>query len=139
MSLSRRDTLFAGLALSACGGVTMEVADAGTRPSGEGWTEFLLADFPSLTEPGGSAVISRPDALLDVWVLHRADDSFAAVWRVCTHGACDVEVRTNEQFECPCHGSVFAIDGTVVRGPATRPLRRFEAVRVGPSLFLRRT
>jgi cytochrome b6-f complex iron-sulfur subunit len=48
-------------------------------------------------------------------------------------------VRTNEQFECPCHGSVFAIDGSVVRGPATRPLRRFEAVRVGPSLFLRRT
>lgn len=138
MSVSRRETLFAGLALSACGGVTMEVVDAGTRPSGDGWTELSLSEFPALAEPGGSAVVTKPDALIDVWVLHRADDSFAAVWRVCTHGACDVEVRAGEQFECPCHGSVFAVDGSVVRGPASRPLRRFEAVRAGSSLFLRR-
>lgn len=135
--ITRRAVLAGGLALSACGAGASLVVDAGTRPEGPGWEEFPLAGYPALGEPGGSAVLERPDALINVWVVHLEDGSFAAVWRVCTHGACEVESR-GAQFECPCHGSIFALDGSVVRGPATRPLRRFEAVRFGDSLFLRR-
>ncbi len=138
MSWTRREALLAGLALSACGPAAM-VSDAGSRPEGSGWTEFPLADFPSLAQAGGSAVLEDAEALINVWVLHRADGSFAAVWRVCTHGACDVAPVAGEQFECPCHGSIFAVDGRVLRGPATRGLRRFDAVRFGESLFLRRS
>jgi cytochrome b6-f complex iron-sulfur subunit len=32
-----------------------------------------------------------------------------------------------DRFECPCHGSVYAPDGTVVNGPATQPLRSYPA------------
>lgn len=135
--ITRRAALAGGLALSACGAVSSGVGDAGSRPEGAGWEEFPLVDYPSLSAPGGSAVLERPDALVDVWVLHLTDGTFVAVWRVCTHGACNVEPR-GAQFECPCHGSIFALDGAVVRGPATRPLRRFDAVRWGESLFLRR-
>ena len=35
--------------------------------------------------------------------------------------------EAKKQFLCPCHNSVFAIDGNVVAGPAPRPLDRFEA------------
>ena len=119
--------------------VSTPVVDAGDPPRGPGWSEFALSDFPSLDMVGGSAVFERPEALINAWVVHRADDTFAAVWRVCTHGACDVAPRADETFECPCHGSVFGIDGHVIQGPATRPLLRFEAVRAGGSLFLRRT
>lgn len=135
MRLERREVLAAGLSLTACGGA--DVVDAGVAPPGDGWEVFTLADFPALLTPGGAAVLQRPDALIDVWVLHLADGRWAAVWKVCTHGACDVAPK-GEQLECPCHGSVFAADGAVVRGPATRPLLRFEAVRVGGQLFLRR-
>lgn len=135
--ITRRAALVGGLAYSACGAGTSLVVDAGTRPEGTGWEEFSLAQYPALETPGGSAVLERPDALINVWVLHLDDGAFAAVWRVCTHGACDVAPQ-GQQFECPCHGSIFALDGSVVRGPATRPLRRFEAVRFGGSLFLRR-
>ncbi len=138
--ISRRAILAGGLAFSACGGmVSTPVVDAGDPPRGPGWSEFALSDFPSLDVVGGSAVFERPEALINAWVVHRADDTFAAVWRVCTHGACDVAPRADETFECPCHGSVFGIDGHVIQGPATRPLLRFEAVRAGGSLFLRRT
>jgi cytochrome b6-f complex iron-sulfur subunit len=42
---------------------------------------------------------------------------------VCTHLGCVVpwSAATNK-FMCPCHGSQYAPDGSVVRGPAPLPL-----------------
>jgi Rieske Fe-S protein len=41
----------------------------------------------------------------------------------CTHRACTVD-KKHDGFECPCHGSKFAMDGQVVEGPANKPLPR---------------
>lgn len=93
--------------------------------------------MPALGEPGSAAIVSRPDALLDVWVLHGKDGCFRAVWRFCTHGACAVEPRDDALF-CPCHGSRFSETGEVLVGPATKALRSFAVVREGDTLFLER-
>ncbi|MFE6462386.1 FAD-dependent oxidoreductase [Streptomyces cinereoruber] len=43
--------------------------------------------------------------------------------RRCTHMGCELGFDEAEQtWECPCHGSRFAADGSVLQGPATRPL-----------------
>ena len=43
---------------------------------------------------------------------------------VCTHLYCLVSWNPAERtWDCPCHGSCFAGDGTVTHGPATRSLR----------------
>lgn len=43
----------------------------------------------------------------------------------CTHLGCIVHFNDAEQaWECPCHGSRFAIDGSVMQGPANRPLEQ---------------
>jgi menaquinol-cytochrome c reductase iron-sulfur subunit len=55
-----------------------------------------------------------------VFVL-RDDDRFRAVSAVCTHLGCTVD-KTAEGFRCPCHGSAFSAEGTVLGGPAPRPL-----------------
>eukprot|EP00555_Chaetoceros_dichaeta_P003165 CAMPEP_0198248490 /NCGR_PEP_ID=MMETSP1447-20131203/238_1 /TAXON_ID=420782 /ORGANISM="Chaetoceros dichaeta, Strain CCMP1751" /LENGTH=213 /DNA_ID=CAMNT_0043932889 /DNA_START=40 /DNA_END=678 /DNA_ORIENTATION=+ len=42
---------------------------------------------------------------------------------VCTHLGCVVPWSApNNKFMCPCHGSQYAADGHVVRGPAPLPL-----------------
>jgi len=42
----------------------------------------------------------------------------------CTHLGCTFPWNpVDQQFQCPCHGSRYDPDGTVVRGPANLPLK----------------
>jgi nitrite reductase/ring-hydroxylating ferredoxin subunit len=53
------------------------------------------------------------------------DGTLHAVSARCTHLGCQVAWNSAERsWDCPCHGSRFAPDGSVLCGPATRPLRR---------------
>jgi glycine/D-amino acid oxidase-like deaminating enzyme/nitrite reductase/ring-hydroxylating ferredoxin subunit len=50
-----------------------------------------------------------------------------AVSPVCTHLGCHVKFNSAEtSWDCPCHGSRFAVDGTVLDGPAVMALERRE-------------
>lgn len=55
----------------------------------------------------------------------------------CTHLGCTVHWAAAEnRFKCPCHGSQFAADGAVLRGPAQRPLDRLPVQRRGEDVFV---
>ncbi len=53
--------------------------------------------------------------------MFRDSEGVHAVSTICTHLGCVVK-PTTEGFECPCHGSRFAVDGEVTRGPAPQAL-----------------
>ncbi len=54
----------------------------------------------------------------------RRENEFRVISALCTHLGCTVQWQS-ENFECPCHGSRFAADGSVIAGPAPRPLPWF--------------
>jgi nitrite reductase/ring-hydroxylating ferredoxin subunit len=46
---------------------------------------------------------------------------------VCTHAKCIVNWNQEEKsWDCPCHGARYAIDGSVLNGPAERALPKLE-------------
>ena len=60
------------------------------------------------------------------WVVRKDDQNVVAFTPQCTHLACAYHWEEKDtKFFCPCHNSVFAIDGKVVSGPAPRPLDRY--------------
>jgi Rieske Fe-S protein len=68
---------------------------------------------------GGGQILTGPKIV----VTQPTAGAFKAFTAVCTHQGCTVGTVANGTIDCPCHGSKFSIkDGSVVNGPATRPL-----------------
>lgn len=62
------------------------------------------------------------------YVVQNEDGLQALYWK-CVHLGCTVPFNAGENdFHCPCHGSVFDIDGARIGGPATRRLDRMPIV-----------
>ncbi|HUA86791.1 MAG TPA: ubiquinol-cytochrome c reductase iron-sulfur subunit [Bryobacteraceae bacterium] len=60
------------------------------------------------------------------WVVRMNAQDVVAYSPSCTHLGCAYhwDAQTKE-FLCPCHTSIFSIDGKVLSGPAPRPLDRY--------------
>lgn len=71
--------------------------------------------------PGDAAVVRSGEEQLAV---HRDDDGqLDVVSAVCTHaGGIVLWNKSDSQWACPCHGSKFSPNGSVVHGPADAPL-----------------
>jgi cytochrome b6-f complex iron-sulfur subunit len=83
-----------------------------------------VATTPPLQAVGGSFVVTAPGDRIVVVRVSAA--TFITVSDVCTHVGCAVGFSAAlDHFLCPCHGSEFGLDGAVLHGPATRPLRSY--------------
>jgi len=88
------------------------------------FSEYLMpAEIGSADElkPGQGGIMR--DGLQKVAVSRDQDGQLHVCSAVCTHLGCHVHWNSTEQcWDCPCHGSQFAPDGTVLNGPAIVPL-----------------
>ena len=65
----------------------------------------------------------RESVTRDVWVVSSPSGVLTVYSPICPHLGCRYNWDESEgHFVCPCHGSVFAINGTVLGGPSPRPL-----------------
>ncbi|HSE07947.1 MAG TPA: FAD-dependent oxidoreductase [Nocardioidaceae bacterium] len=78
---------------------------------------------PTELGPGEAGIVSDREG---EWATYVDEDGTPhAVSPTCTHLGCLVSFNGVEKaWECPCHGSRFDLDGAVLQGPATRPLKR---------------
>jgi cytochrome b6-f complex iron-sulfur subunit len=65
----------------------------------------------------------------------KEENSVHAISRICTHLGCIVK-PTDTGFDCPCHGSKFAKDGSVIKGPAPKALPWLEVKHLGGDNFI---
>ncbi|MDQ0989664.1 Rieske (2Fe-2S) protein [Streptomyces sp. V3I7] len=111
----------AGLAaaLTACGSEDKSAESSGASGGGGAAAGgSALAKTSEIPEGGGKifkdqgVVVTQPTA-----------GTFKAFSSKCTHQGCAVSAVADGVISCPCHHSEFsAADGSVKKGPATKPL-----------------
>jgi Rieske Fe-S protein len=78
---------------------------------------------PDSLAPGEAAVLRR--GIAPVAAYRDPGGKLHELVAACTHLGCPVTWNDAETtWDCPCHGSRFGIEGDVLQGPATRPLRK---------------
>jgi nitrite reductase/ring-hydroxylating ferredoxin subunit len=131
--LPRRD--FLGLAAAGSAVMTLAFACLGigrlpraaVLPSP---SKKFRVTLPDSLVPGGMFIPpGRPIAIV------RDAEGVFALSIVCTHLGCLVK-QGESGFDCPCHGSQFAPDGTVRRGPAPKSLPWLQIAAAGGNTFV---
>jgi cytochrome b6-f complex iron-sulfur subunit len=112
---------------------------------------LTLAQFPALQMPGGS-IIGRPQGSTSAVAVVRTSaatdpSGIVALSAVCTHLGCTVAYADGSAmtscgsvpgggFWCSCHCSEFALDGSVLVGPATKALPKYVVAFDGVTLTI---
>jgi len=91
------------------------------------WTFRANVDVSALTSDGAATVTKTLGVDgAPILVVRTARDTFAALSTRCAHEGCPVNPPVNGVITCPCHGSQYALDGKVLRGPTIYPLTRYQ-------------
>ena len=89
------------------------------------------AAYSALKNAGGFVVVSG------IIIANTDGNNYVALSSICTHNACTVGYSVqNNNFPCPCHGSVFNANGSVANGPATQPLKEYTVAKEGNVLTI---
>ncbi len=120
-SLNRREFLYYAL------GGSMVLAAGG---AGVGLVRYIAPWYPDQYVTLKSDELPSPNSaqLYDYtrFYIARGADGLGMFRIACTYKGCIVKwVKVVSQFQCPCCGSKFEIDGTFVEGPARRSLDRY--------------
>ena len=100
-------------ALAAC------TTERGEPEAAEPEAGVVLLQLSEL-QVGSAKVVTTQDGA-PVAVVRSGEKEVHAFSGVCTHQGCTIEAE-QKKFQCPCHGSKYAGDGTNETGPAPKPL-----------------
>lgn len=102
-----------------------------TKTTEIGWSNIgKIDEFASLTAPAKRLIkVEQRDAWRKiisekaVYVLPPKDGTVRILSPICPHLGCSIPWNeAKQEFICPCHVAVFAMDGTKISGPAPRSM-----------------
>jgi menaquinol-cytochrome c reductase iron-sulfur subunit len=104
-----------------------------------------LIDFSSLSEPLSKTIqVEQVDGWRKevsekrVYVTKDSHGQICVLSSICPHLGCTLPwVSSKKEFACPCHGAVFAPDGSRVSGPARRGMDSLETTTKDGQLLVR--
>jgi cytochrome b6-f complex iron-sulfur subunit len=101
-------------------------------PTGPSNVDFTL----DLSDPAYSGLVAAGGSFVSNGVIiAHTSTGYIAVSAACTHQGTTVQYDSpNNNFHCPAHGSIFSTSGSVLRGPAGRPLTKYNVSLNGTSL-----
>lgn len=109
------------------------VATAAATPSPTASAKALVASN-KVAVGSGVRVDSSMGPLM---VVQPKAGTFRAFSAICTHAGCEVTDVTANELVCTCHNSAFSTaDGSVLEGPARRPLAQYSLVEREGLLYL---
>jgi cytochrome b6-f complex iron-sulfur subunit len=120
----------------------VKIADLETLETVFGTKEFSFADAACLLVRLPNPGVQKSKRILKTTRKGKDGKSqtvyLTAYTRICTHLGCTPALPNSEhQNACPCHGSIFAIDGSVIQGPAERPLQAIKLEVKNGAVFAR--
>ena len=128
-----RRTVLLGLGVGAAAVLAGCLSSGSALASGNS-TSCGTGHCLDLSDSANSALNTVGGALLidvgadTVMVIRASDTSVIALSAICTHAGCSMDYdSTAHQLTCPCHGSVFSVNGQVVSGPARRAVKVYTA------------
>lgn len=146
-----------GVARAFGGGSTSETAGGAATKSPSPSANPTISPKPTASSSASASATAKPvgtkiGAATDVpvgkafafdapdgnpaFVVQPASGTYLAYSRVCTHQGCSVDF-IGQEFQCPCHGAVFAEDtGDPISGPARSPLQKYQVTESGGSLYV---
>ncbi|HNU28770.1 MAG TPA: Rieske 2Fe-2S domain-containing protein [Sedimentisphaerales bacterium] len=105
---------------------------------GPGGLTIDLLRAPSLREVGSAAYLVHRDKPLQLIVVHADKLLYCVLSRLCTHGG-QVVSYNRQRGVLQCNGfnhSIFDLNGSVLKGPAEKPLRAYPVVFVENALVV---
>jgi cytochrome b6-f complex iron-sulfur subunit len=115
----------AGVLLSACGGLRY------ARSSLVG--NEISMERTEVTVTG--VLVDSKEGELPLHVKPTGVDQYRALSTRCMHRGCQVDPSA-DGFVCPCHGSEYAADGSVRKGPTEMPLVEYRVTVQGTRLVV---
>jgi Rieske Fe-S protein len=110
---------------------------AGVFPAAvNGEVGFAVEQLPALAAVGGSVTGHSAGVPFPLVVLRASSTQMLAFDARCPHLGCAVS-GAGTLFICPCHGSLFNLDGTVKTGPAAQPLTGLEVTFDGTNVVVK--
>lgn len=100
------------------------------RKEEESWTEVGPLDKIAVNQPKEFEVTRslssgwmKTNSVQSIWAFRKPEGEVVVFSPICTHLGCGYHWEEHDnKFICPCHNSVYDMNGKVLDGPAPRPL-----------------